>query len=243
MDAGITRTRGETEAHRRLKRLAALWAQGQGYSACAVEVTLPKCRYRADVAAYRARGAEAGTTAIFECKQMRADLRRNNCCTATTRERLETVSRRREVLERNLRVHYPTLRCGETLFPEFDAHDFEAIEHHNYRRVMTELAALQKRLRGGTKFECMTRYRCANLFFLVVTNELFREAEVPLGWGALVEMNDALVLRVKPLWHDNSAESRLRFLQRIAVAGTRHLNRLLEIDFEMVQAERGPSRR
>ncbi len=229
----------ETEAHCRLKRLAVLWAQAQGYSACAVEVTLPKCRYRADVAAYRARGVESGTTAIFECKQVRSDLRRDNCCTATTRDRLETVSRRRHILERNLRVHYPTLRCGDSLFPEFDAHDFEAIEHHSYRRVMRELAALQKRLRGGTKFECLTRYRCANLFFLVVTNELFREAEVPLGWGALVETDGALVLRVKPLWHDNSAESRLRFLQRIAVAGTRHLNRQLEIDFELVRAVRG----
>src|SRR3712207_7053149 len=46
-----------------------LWAQAQGYSACAVEVSLPKCRYRADVAAYRARGNEGGVTAIFECKR------------------------------------------------------------------------------------------------------------------------------------------------------------------------------
>ena len=55
MDAPVAAKRGETEAHRRLKRLAVLWAQAQGYSACAVEVSLPRCRYRADVAAYRAR--------------------------------------------------------------------------------------------------------------------------------------------------------------------------------------------
>ncbi len=238
MDAGVTPRRGETEAHRRLKRLAVLWAQAQGYSACAVEVNLPRCRYRADVAAYRARGAEAGTTAIFECKQVRSDLRRDNCCTATTRTRLETLSRRRHVLEKNLRVHYPTLRTGESLFPEFDGHDFAAIEHHNYGRVLAELATLQKQLRGGTKFECLTRYRSANLFFLVMPDDLFRESEVPLGWGALVEVESRLVLRVKPTWHDNSAESRLRFLQRIAVAGTRHLNRQLEIDFDLVQSER-----
>lgn len=238
MDAGITPRRGETEAHRRLKRLAVLWAQAQGYAACAVEVSLPKCRYRADVAAYRAAGNELGTTAVFECKQVRSDLRRDNCATVAARARLESVSRRREVLERNLRIHYPNLRTGESLFPEFDAHDFGAIGHHNYQRVVTELTALQKRLRGGTKFECLTRYRCANLFFLVVPDNLFRAADLPVGWGALVETAGTLALRVKPIWHDNSAENRLRLLQRIAVAGTRHLNRQLEIDFELVQSER-----
>lgn len=238
MDARVTPKRGETEAHRRLKRLAVLWAQAQGYSACAVEVNLPRCRYRADVAAYRARGSDAGVTAIFECKQVRSDLRRDNCCSAQAQARLETVSRRRQVLEKNLRVHYPTLRAGESLFPEFDGHDFAAIEHRGYQRVVGELAALQKHLRGGTKFECLTRYRCANLFFLVLPNDLFRESELPLGWGALVETESGLALRAKPVWHDNSAESRLRFLQRIAVAGTRHLNRQLEIDFDLVQSER-----
>jgi hypothetical protein len=238
MDARLTSKRGETEAHRRLKRSAVLWAQAQGYSACAVEVTLPQCRYRADVAGYRARGNEPGVTAIFECKQVLSDLRRDNCCTSSTRERLETVSKRRQVLEKHLRVHYPTLRGGETLFPEFDSHDFSAIQHQTYARVLRELGALQNRIRGATKFECLTRYRCANLFYLVLPNELFREPELPLGWGALVEIDGTLVLRQKPIWHDNSPESRLRFLQRIAQAGTRNLNRQLEINFDLVQAER-----
>ena len=145
------------------------------------------------------------------------------------------------MLERHLRVHYPTLRTGDSLFPEFDSHDFDAINHHNYQRVVAELTALQKRLRCGTKFECLTRYRCANLFFLVVPNELYRASEVPLGWGALVAAGGSLALQAKPAWHDNSAENRLRFLQRIAVAGTRHLNRQLEIDFNLVQSERQQS--
>ncbi len=238
MDARVGSRRGETEAHRRLKRLAVLWAQAQGYSACAVEVTLPRCRYRADVAAYRARGSDNGTTAVFECKQVRADLRRDNCCSAAARDRLESVSKRRQVLEKHLRVHYPTLRCGESLFPEFDAHDFGQIEHRGYRRVLSELGALQNQIRTGTKFECLTRYRCANVFFLVVPNELYREAELPLGWGALVETGSVLELRRKPAWHDCAPESRLRLLQRIAIAGTRHLNRQLEIDFNDVHAAR-----
>ena len=238
MDAGVNARRGETEAHRRLKRLAVLWAQAQGYSACAAEVTLPRCRYRADVAAYRARGSEAGITAIFECKQVLSDLRRDNCCSVSARQRLETVSKRRQILEKHLRVHYPTLRGGESLFPEFDSYDFEAIGHRSYKRVVAELAALQKKIRGGTKFECLTRYCCANLFFLVLPTELYRESERPAGWGVLVEQEGTLALRCKPLWHDNSADSRLRFLQRIAIAGTRHLNRQLEVNFELVQSER-----
>jgi hypothetical protein len=238
VDAGVEPRRGETEAHRRLKRLAVLWAQAQGYAACAVEVTLPKCRYRADVAAYRARGSEAAVTAIFECKQVLSDLRRDNCATATALERLRTISKRREVLERSLRVHYPTLRNGDSLFPEFETAEFSAIGHHGYARVMRELGALQKRIVNSTKFECLTRYRSANVFYLVMPNELYDEAEVPIGWGVLTECGDSLLLQRKPAWHDNSPETRLQFLHRIATAGTRHLNRQLEIDFELVQEER-----
>ncbi|MDQ6622333.1 MAG: hypothetical protein M3Y86_02455, partial [Verrucomicrobiota bacterium] len=134
--------------------------------------------------------------------------------------------------------HYPTLRTGESLFPEFDSHDFAVIKHRSYTRVLRELGALQKRLRGGAKFECLTRYRSANLFFLVLPNELFRESELPLGWGALVEQKGALILVRKPALHENSAEHRLRVLQRIAIAGTRHLNRQLEIDFDLIAAQR-----
>ena len=64
MDEKLTKRTAETAAHLRLKRLAFLWAQGQGYSACALEVSLPRCRYRADVAAYRPGASSA--TAVFE---------------------------------------------------------------------------------------------------------------------------------------------------------------------------------
>ena len=238
MDVRVGRPRGETEAHRRLKRLAVLWAQAQGYSACAVEVSLPKCRYRADVAAYRARGSEPGATAIFECKQVLSDLRRDNCCTADALERLRVVSTRRDVIEKHLRVHYPTLRTGESLFPEFDSYDFSALQHQSYSRVVREVAALQTRISSATKFECLQRYCCANVFYLVLPDELYGEAEIPKSWGVLVESDGALSLQQKPVWHESSADQRLRFLQRIAVAGTRHLNRQLEINFDAVQEER-----
>ena len=152
MDTPIAARRAETEAHRRLKRLALLWAQANGYSACAAEVTLPQCRYRTDVAAYRARLREQTVTAIFECKQALPDLRRDNCQTAAARDRLRSLQRRRNVLEKHLRVHYPTLRTGDSLFAEYDSHDFDAIGHQGYRRVLRESAALENRLYGGTKF-------------------------------------------------------------------------------------------
>ena len=99
MDTPVVTRRAETEAHLRLKRLALLWAQAHGYTACAAEVTLPQCRYRADVAAYRSQLREQTVTAILECKQALPDLRRDNSETATTRERLHSLRRRREVLE------------------------------------------------------------------------------------------------------------------------------------------------
>jgi len=236
MDTPVVTRRAETEAHLRLKRLALLWAQAHGYTACAAEVTLPQCRYRADVAAYRSRLREQTVTAILECKQALPDLRRDNCETATTRERLHSLRRRRDVLEKHLRVHYPTLRTGDSLFAEYDSHDFDAIGHRGYRRVLRESAALENRLFGGTKFECLVRYRCANLFFLVLPNELFRETEVPAGWGVLVELNGTLDLARKPEWHDNSGDARIRLLQRIAVAGTRQFNRVFAITREEIVA-------
>ncbi len=238
MDESVKTLRGETAAHQRLKRLALLWAQAQGYSACAMEVTLPRSRFRADVAAYRPAANGIGCTAIFECKQARPDLRRDNCCSVTVRERLESLHKRRHVLEKHLRIHYPNLRCGDSLFPEFDSHDFGAIEHRAYVSVIRQMTALQNQLFEGTKFEKLLRYRCANIFFLVLPNELYRPAELPIGWGALVESGDSLILVHKPVWQETTSENRLRFLQRIAAAGTRQLNRRLEITFEEIHQAR-----
>jgi hypothetical protein len=54
--------------------------------------------------------------------------------------------------------------------------------------------------------------------------------------GALVESDEALALVRKPIWHDNSAEIRFRFLQRIATAGTRQFNRAFAITREEIVA-------
>src|SRR5256885_15737805 len=229
---------GETARHARLKRLALVWAQAQGFSVCGIEVSLPRCRYRADMAAYRGQRREIGATAIFECKQALCDLRRDNCDSELSGRQLEMICKRRHFLETHPRAHYPSLRNSDSLFPEFDLQSFTAIGHRGYARISRQLGTLQNRLYDCTKFEKLIRYRCANLFFLVVTEELFREPEIPVGWGALVESNGALTLVRKPIWHDTTADDRVRFLQRIAVAGTRVLNRQLEVTFEDAIASR-----
>lgn len=229
MAAGVT-SRGETAQHARLKHLAFVWAQANGFSACAMEVILPKCRYRADVAAYRPHAKQIGSTAVFECKQALCDLRRDNCHSESARRRLKTICERRQLFEARLRTHYPGLHNGDSLFPEFDSANFSAIGHRGYARLIRELRGLQNRLHDCTKFEKLTRYHCANFFFIVLPEQLFRESEVPVGWGALVESSGALTLVRSAVWQDASADNRIRLLHRIAVAGTRKLNQQLSAD-------------
>ncbi|MGE5214044.1 MAG: hypothetical protein ACM3NN_10180 [Nitrospirota bacterium] len=231
MAARIISRHGETAQHARLKQLAFVWAQMRGFSACAMEVTLPRSRYRADVAGYRSIPKQIGSTALFECKQALCDLRRDNCRSDCARDRLEAICTRRQVLEAQLRTHYPNLHNGDSLFPEFDSDNFREIGHRGYARLVRELRTLQNRLYDCTKFEKLIRYRCANLFFIVLPEQLFRDSEVPVGWGALVESNDTLTLVRKPMWHETTAANRLHVLHRIAVAGTRNLSRELQLDW------------
>jgi hypothetical protein len=197
-----------------------------------MEVTLPKCRYRADVAAYRSSPKQIGSTAVFECKQALCDLRRDNCRSEFARARLEAICNRRQILEARLRAHYPNLHNGDSLFPEFDFENFSAIGHRGYARLIRELRTLQNRLYDCTKFEKLIRYRCANLFFIVLPEQLFRESEVPIGWGALIESNDMLTLVRKPIQHEATSANRLHVLHRIAVSGTRKMNRELLLDWD-----------
>ena len=195
-----------------------------------MEVSLPKCRYRADVAGYRPHPKQIGSTAIFECKQALCDLRRDNCHTESARRQLEALCKRRQLLETRLRTHYPNLHNGDSLFAEFDSENFSAIAHRGYARLVRELRALQNRLYDCTKFEKLSRYCSANFFFIVVPEHLFRDSEAPVDWGALVESHGTLTLVRKPIWHDATADSRVRLLHRIALVGTRNLGRELLLD-------------
>ena len=162
-----------------------LWAQSRGYSVCGFEVQLPRCRFRADLAAYRPNGGgKKGSAAIFECKQAFPDLRRDNGCSAVSAKRLERVFQRRQ--EKNFSIIIPPCAVPDSLFSDFDSHNFAAIEHRGYAPSPARVERVAKspfRLAG--KFERLIRYRCANLFFLVVSNRLFREPEF-IGWGTLV---------------------------------------------------------
>lgn len=217
--------KGETPAHRELKRLAIVWAQQQGYAAVATEVRLPRSSYRADVAAYRSNEhSSIGITAVFECKQARSDFLKDSYSREVTATRLKQLGARRQKLEAMLKLHVPTLRAGESLFAEFDAVDLRGFEHKTYCRIRGEIERLQRRLYDKTKFDKLVRYRCANLNYLVVEQDVLDPHEVPAGWGLLVHRTDQFVLERKPVWQDAAEKDRLTLLHRIAIAGTRRLS-------------------
>jgi hypothetical protein len=214
---------GESEAHATLKRLTLLWAQTNGFAIAAPEVRLPKSGYRVDVAAC-SRGAET-RTAVFECKQARADLLKDSHAEQATRLRLTELVARRAALEEMFTTHCPELRRGEALWAEFDTWDFARLEHQTYRAVLEEIDCLQRRVVRGTKFSRMFRWRCADLLFLVVEDGIFAEAEIPAGWGLLMREGDGLVVRREPVALDPKEEQRRALLESIALAATRAVNR------------------
>jgi hypothetical protein len=207
---------GETAAHRRLKHLAAAWARQQGFTALAAEVRLPKSAYRADLAAYKPARGQLGYTAVFECKQSRGDLLKDSYRQQPTRDRLRQLDARRQKLEQLLKLHYPSLRRGDSLFAEFDAVNLAGFEHATYRRVLAEIETLQRRLAGKTKFDKLTHYRCANLNYLVVEPGILAVEETPLGWGLLCRHADALILERLPHCQAIPDADRLRLLENIA---------------------------
>lgn len=219
----VTVPSAETENHSRLKALALAWAQTNGFAICGLEVRVPKSGYRADVAAV-GRGA-AARTAVFECKQSRADLLKDAHGEVATRMWLAELTQRRRTLEELLAVHRPDLRRGEALWPEYDAWDFSSLEHRAYRGVLDELETAQRRVLRGTKFSKMFRYRCADFLYLVVEDGIFAEAEIPAGWGLLVRRGDELRTARQPANLDAAPLQRAALLEMIALAGTRAANR------------------
>ncbi len=183
-------SRGETPQHARLKSLALDWARVNGLAWAAREVRVPRSGFRADVAACASE--PGGPTALFECKQARADLLKDAHNEQRARSTVTELAERRRVLESLLAVHFPELRRGEALWPEFDRWDFSTLEHRTYRAVRAKLALWQRRVREGTKFSRMGRYRCADRLYLVVEDEIAAPAEIPAEWGVLVRRGDEL---------------------------------------------------
>jgi hypothetical protein len=212
--------RNETEEHWLLKRLALGWAYERGFSCISFEVRAPRSPYRVDVAGYRpAHDQEAPIVALFECKQNRPDLDRDSAQTGAIEIELRGLQERRQNLERLLAIHFPNARTPGSLFPEWDPFDPEQLPHTGYRRLVRRIVALQRKLEGNTKFERVTRYRLANLHFLVAPAGLVKSERVPPGWGLLEAVDNArLELSIQPRFY--SITSELYWLERICKNST-----------------------
>ncbi|MCB1235305.1 MAG: hypothetical protein KDM91_09560, partial [Verrucomicrobiae bacterium] len=180
----------------------------------------------------------AGPSAVFECKQARPDFLQDSRPEAASLARLTRLHRRRERLERLIGAHYPHLRRGESLFPEYDRTAVTDIAHEGHRKLIAEIRTLEAAVFGRTKFERLVRYRCANFFYLVIRPGILEPAEIPLDWGLLAPDAaafdaalgspaevPALALLREPRFVDAPESHALDLLHRLAVSGTRRLNR------------------
>lgn len=191
---------GETSTHRALKDATALWALERGFQAVAHEIRIPRSGYRADAAACRTskiRRADGraipfpSLTAIFECKQSRADFFKDSHQVSASLARLKQLQERKVKLDRLLGTHYPTLSQGGELFAEFPAAiDPATLGHKGYSQTVRQIAIHQRRVFGGTKFDKVRRWAGADLFYLVIRRGILAPHEVPEGWG-LLEWDDA----------------------------------------------------
>ena len=224
----MSRSAGETERHAQLKQLALRWAGEQGLTLAAREVSFPHRRFRVDVAACRptrtvpARRPASSVThilrtaAVFECKQVRGDLIRDNKRREATSRRLRELEVRRRRLESLLQLHLPHLAQGESLFPEFDSYRLRDCGHRGYRALVRHIATARRSIVHGTKFDRLATYQLANVHYLVTEQKLLEPHELPMGWGLLVRDGEMLQLVEKPSWQDVAPEEQLIFLQRIA---------------------------
>jgi hypothetical protein len=237
----VPRTTCESQEHIELKRLALAWAQEHGFPIAATEVSLPSFRFRLDVAAYcpgkaprmpstgerrsapRNRAA-VGLTVVFECKVSRPDYLRHARSVAKTLQDLERFTAKKLRLEEILRIHFPSIRNGDSLFPEYETLNFERPGYEDYQIVLEEIRRLSFQLHAKTKFDKLSKWRAANLHYVVAEPELFRMHELPAGWGLLLRSGNALEPVIRPVFQEVDESQRLALLHRIALAGTRAAN-------------------
>lgn len=212
--------RGETDAHRELKRLAFAWARENGLPIAACEVRIPASGYRADIAACSWDAANR-TTALFECKQCRADFLRDQADETTVRLQTLELTERMSALRALLAVHRPDLRRGESLFAEYDDYDFRGLKHDGLHGLEKELETLQRKVIQSVKFSRLRRYHAADHLYLVTEQGMMTGNEVPLGWGWLVRNGDALTCSLKPVRLSPTPLQNSRWVEAIAIAGTR----------------------
>jgi hypothetical protein len=102
--------------------------------------------------------------------------------------------------------------------------------------VLRQLAKVEERLHGQTKFNLIARWRLADELWILAATDVVRRREVPAGWG-LAECNPALLRRgighalrmgtlplrvvVPAPRHASPEHRRSRLLRNIAVALTK----------------------
>jgi hypothetical protein len=211
---------GESETHRRLKEQVFLWAYDRGFRCCAMEVCAPRSSYRVDVAGFRSdRKQKESMVAVFECKQSREDLFRDNRRQSELKSSLLALQDRREKLESLLALHHPSLQTSDSLFPEWATFDFTTIDHRAYKQTIQKIVRIQRQPLDNTKFDLITRYGLGNLHYLVTIPGLLDKREVPLGWGLLeVHENKKMTEQIVPTRF--AGIETLQWLDRIAKAAT-----------------------
>ncbi len=207
-------------SHLELKALSKDWLKSKGCDVFALEVRLPLSNYRVDVAGYRSRRKMIdipGETYAIECKQSRADFLRDAGLETETCASRDALKRRVLKLRDLLAMHLPQCRLNQSLFVEYDTYDFCDWRHDVWYRLTRRLQALENRLDHGVKFAKIARYGCANYCYLAVDEDVvFRESEVPMGWGLLRKKGDELELAKQALRLDSRRSTRLKLLERIA---------------------------
>lgn len=212
----------ESAAHRRLKALALEWARTRRLVLAATEVRLPRCTYRADVAAATPRVlTDAACTAVFECKASRADILRDSSPETGAAAEIAALAGRLRELRTLIAGHRPDLRRGEELFAEFDAYDLRGLRHDTHDRLEADLRVAQRKLHERTKFARLGRWRPASLLYVVAKEGVVEPHEVPDGWGLLVRREESLELALKPCLNPTTPAERVALLERIAAAGVR----------------------
>lgn len=183
-------------------------------------------------------------TVIIECKQSRADFLRDAGDHAELLRERDDLLRLRVFIEaQRIQRDEPHLRrASRSLFGECEEWDYARTRDAEYRRVLKQLARLDARLYGDTKFHIMATYGLADRLVIATPAGLIARAEVPAGWGLLecdpnslnaedasaggvvgTSSSDDLIFNERIVSTGRASTPRLRdrLLRNIAVAATR----------------------
>lgn len=250
----------ETREHLGLKELASAWLISMGCRAVAHEVPCPIARFRVDAAGWAEHDWRLGAdpaahanifqaeragaalrsprTIVVECKASRADFMRDGLrVDDLIAERDRLLGRKAEIESELIPVHEPHLRNTEgALFEEHASWDFSRSRLLPYRRVLGQLAKLEERMHGQTKFNLIARWRLADELWILAATGVVKPREVPTGWG-LAECSTAVLRRgvkhaltmgtlplrilVEAPRHASPEHRRARILRNIAIELTR----------------------